>query len=115
MSETAVKTDTKQRSIRKGMATAGKVVCFLFIFVLLICVIRRPLVADRDPRITKFYQEKPNSLDIVFIGSSNTYAFWSPLYAWSNYGIATYDYAAAGQAILSYRYMKRFGKRSRMR
>ncbi len=35
-----------------------------------------------------FYNEKPGSLDAVYIGSSNVHAFWQPPLAWSDYGIA---------------------------
>ena len=49
------------------------------------------------------YQEKENSLDVVFVGSSNIYNGVSPLEIWNQTGIASYSYASPEQKIwLSY-------------
>lgn len=44
-----------------------------------------------------FYAEPEGSLDAVYIGSSNCYAFWNPLLAWESHGIAVYPYASNDQ------------------
>ncbi len=40
-----------------------------------------------------FYEEKRGSLDGVYIGASNVYAFWQPPVAWKNHGIAVLTYS----------------------
>ena len=44
-------------------------------------------------RIQGFYQEEPNSLDIVFLGSSEVYTGFSPALAYGKYGFTSYHYA----------------------
>lgn len=49
--------------------------------------------------IRGFYQEEKDSLDVVYLGSSNCLAFWNPMVAWEEYGIATYSYACNSQPL----------------
>ena len=55
-------------------------------------------------QIINFYKEKKNSADAVFIGSSCCFSFYSPLFAYENYGIKTINYSSSGMGMLSYRY-----------
>lgn len=49
------------------------------------------------------YEEEKNSLDVVFVGSSNIYNGVSPLEIWEETGITSYSYASPEQKIwLSY-------------
>jgi len=43
--------------------------------------------------MTGFYQEEEDSLDAVYIGGSNVYAFWLAPVAWEEYGIKVYPFA----------------------
>lgn len=46
-----------------------------------------------------FYSEKKNSLDLVFIGNSDTYSAISPMELWNDYGIASYNYSHPGTRV----------------
>ncbi len=97
---------------RKKISWPYKAISFLLLVCLLLDSISGPLVypyfdMDDDAYgwIMEIYEERPNSLDAVFIGSSNTTRFWMPLVAWREYGIASCNYAMNSQRIESYRYL----------
>lgn len=39
-----------------------------------------------------FYEEEKDSLDVVIVGSSSAYRYFSPMDAWDQYGFTSYDY-----------------------
>lgn len=87
---------------------AVKIVSFFLIFAALISVVSIPLVTvDKagDEIISSFYEEEENSLDAVYIGSSNCYAYWNSLLAWKNYGITVHPYASNANSFLSTEYL----------
>ena len=48
----------------------------------------------RVPQIIRgFYQQEKNSIDVVFIGASNTYAAWQPPLAYNEFGFTSYTLA----------------------
>lgn len=51
------------------------------------------------------YEEPEGSLDAVYLGSSNCYAFWSPNLAWEEYGIAVYPYTCSSQPLVVAEYL----------
>lgn len=51
-----------------------------------------------------FYSEKKGSLDGVFIGSSAVYAFWQPLCAWHENGIAVWNWSIPAMPPLCVKY-----------
>jgi len=59
-----------------------------------------------------FYEEPENSLDGVYVGSSNCYAFWNPLVAWENYGLAIYPYASGSQPFHATEYIIREARKT---
>ncbi len=94
---------------KKKLTWPFRAILFLLILCTLLYVVSLPLVYPYDDRAYEWtkglYEERERALDAVFIGTSNTYAFWSPLFAWGAYGIATYSYAVSSQKIESFRYM----------
>ncbi|MDO4341430.1 MAG: hypothetical protein Q4C44_01650 [bacterium] len=46
-----------------------------------------------------FYDEKENSLDVLFLGNSDVYRGVSPIEIYKNTGIASYNYVASGERI----------------
>ena len=44
--------------------------------------------------IAGFYSEKPESIDLVYIGGSAAFVYYEPLKSWQDHGIVSYDYAA---------------------
>lgn len=88
--------------------------CFLLIFaVLFVCVTevlkdkRVELEYDVTSKVKGFYQEPDNSLDFVFIGSSQLYAAIAPNVLFEEFGMTSYDFAANEQPMwISYYYIK---------
>jgi hypothetical protein len=88
--------------------------CFLLIFAVLFIVVtevlkdkRVELEYDVTSKVKGFYQEPDNSLDFVFIGSSQLYAAIAPNVLFEEFGITSYDFAANEQPMwISYYYMK---------
>lgn len=78
-----------------------KAVAFFVLFVFCFIPVNKVVSQPEDKRnhqwIAGFYEEPENSLDAVYIGSSNCYAFWNPLIAWESHGITVYPYACNDQ------------------
>lgn len=87
---------------------AIRMIAFLLIFAILFHSISQIFVAA-DYRnyqwVRGFYAEKEDSLDAVCIGSSKMYAYWNPLEAWSEYGIAAFPYTSSSQHFLAAEYI----------
>ena len=62
---------------------------------------------DTTRKIQGFYAEEKNSLDFVFVGSSQMFTSVVPAVLWEEYGITSYDFGANEQPMyLSYYYIK---------
>lgn len=74
-----------------------RAIIFLLLFAILFVpvnrVFSRPNHDYNYQMITGFYQEPENSLDAVYIGSSNCFMFWNPLFGWDEFGINVYNFA----------------------
>ena len=98
----------------KAAKSAIKLICFIGIFVLLFLYVQEILrdkwmEGEYDPsvKIKGFYAEEENSLDVIFIGSSQVYADIAPAVLYEEYGIASYDFCANEQPLsVSYYYIK---------
>ena len=65
-----------------------KVLSFIFIFLILFYCVTKILWNVHSP-ITYFYKEPKDSIDIVYIGSSNAYAHFNSVLAYNLYGYTT--------------------------
>ena len=92
----------------KKIGIVAKVISFLLIFVLIFNYVQ-DLVIDRGEinyqNITGFYAEKENSLDAVYIGSSNCFVYWNSAFAWEEYGLCIYPFASNSQSFFSTEYL----------
>lgn len=91
----------KIKKIIKGIA-------FVLIFLICFSAVTTVLeyVSERDSeRITGFFEERENSLDAVFLGSSATYAFWCAPIAFAEYGITVYTYSTASQPLYAAKFL----------
>ena len=62
---------------------------------------------DTTRKVKGFYAEEKDSLDFVFIGSSQMFTSVVPAVLWQEYGITSYDFGANEQPMyLSYYYIK---------
>ncbi len=85
-----------------------KVVLFMLIFIIILSVVTNilmPLDETGFQSIQSFYEEPENSLDAVYIGSSNCLAFWNPLVSWNKYGIAVSSYASNSNSFYSTKHL----------
>ena len=77
----------------------------LILFYILNIILLPEWVINNDATLSTrgIYEEEKNSLDVVFVGSSNIYNGISPLEIWQETGITSYSYASPEQKIwLSY-------------
>lgn len=91
-----------------------KCIAFLLIFALLFVYVQE-LLRDKwaegeynvTTKVKGFYEEEENTLDVVFIGSSQMYADMAPAVLFHEYGITSYDFCANEQPMwISYYYIK---------
>ncbi len=50
-----------------------------------------------------FYEEKDESLDAVYMGSSVTYSFWNPLLCWEQTGYTVFSYSVSLMPVEAYK------------
>ncbi len=90
---------------RKNYIKTG--VFFIIFFILF--YFGQKLVTASDYRnyqwVRGFYAEEENSLDAVYLGSSNCYSFWNPLVAWEEYGITVWPYCTNSQPFIAAEYL----------
>lgn len=103
---------------RTGFSRAIAVVLFfVFIgFVLVITgkVVRAKFIGDSTTIVDGFYAEKKNDIDVVVIGSSNSFCTVNPLVLYEEYGIAAYDFGSSSQPMnISELYLKETLKRQK--
>lgn len=93
--------ETHEMARKKFLTIVG----FMAICGLLLMSFTKVMTFSEDYRnyqlISGFYEESKDSLDAVYIGGSNVYAFWIAPWAWENYGIAVYPFACDSQPLVA--------------
>ena len=87
---------------------------FLFCVAIMLSVMteivkdkRMSFLYDVTRKVEGFYNEPKNSLDFVFIGSSELFSTIVPAVLWQEHGMTSYDFGASEQPLwLSYYYMQ---------
>ncbi len=90
------------------MKVIFKSVVFITIFCIIFSGVSYALVRidyAGYQNITEFYSQPKESLDAVYIGSSNCFTFWNPLFAWNQYGICVYPYSGNANPYFSTEYI----------
>ncbi len=83
------------------LAAANEIVCAKFI-------------GDSTTIVDGFYAEKKNDIDVVVVGSSNSFCTVNPLVLYEEYGIAAYDFGSSSQPMnISELYIKEVLKRQK--
>lgn len=89
---------------------AAIVVFVLFISIVLVFtgkIVRAKFIGDSTTIVNGFYTEKKNDIDLVVIGSSNSFCTVNPLVLYEEYGIAAYDFGSSSQPMnISVLYLK---------
>ncbi len=98
----------KTLTIVKGIA---KIILFLGIFGFLFAKSEQILKLNMGHRGTDsvkgFYEEKENSIEVLFVGASTMFCTADPLVLYEEYGIAAYDFGSSAQPFeLSYLFMQ---------
>ncbi len=81
-----------------------KIIAFILIFMLIWNYVFTIIWANRNS-ISQFYEEPKNSLDVVYIGSSNSYAHFNNTLAYHLYGYTTGLLASDGQPFALVEYL----------
>lgn len=89
-------------------------VSFIFIFLILFTIVtevlkdkRVELEYDVTAKVKGFYAEPEDTMDFVFVGSSQMYADIAPNVLFSEFGMTSYDFCANEQPLwISYYYIK---------
>lgn len=92
-----------------------KTTIFILVFAITLTAITGVLVTVDNmgyQNIAGFYEEPNNSLDAVYIGSSNCFVFWNSLLAWEEYGISVYPYACNSNLFYSTEYLIKEAKKT---
>ena len=93
-----------------------RIVAFLLVFAVLFAGVTWMISFHPDHRIYRmiggFYREPEDTLQAVYIGASNCYAFWNELYAWKQYGIAVYAYACGNLPFAATEYIMKAVRRT---
>lgn len=55
-------------------------------------------------RISRFYQEEENSIDVAFLGASDVFTGYAPAWAYEEYGFTSYMYAMDSNPGVFYKY-----------
>lgn len=86
-----------------------KATVFILLFSISLSFVARVLTISASNMeyqwMAGIYEEPENSLDAVYLGSSNCYAFWNPNLAWEEYGITVYPYACSSQPLIVAEYL----------
>ncbi len=98
----------------KKWKIAVRVSAFLGCVLLLVCGLtvllkdkRVTFDYDTTRKVEGFYAEEKNSLDFIFVGSSQMFTSVVPAVLWEEYGITSYDFGANEQPMyMSYYYIK---------
>lgn len=102
--------------LKKALKIITSVVAFVVVLTLLLGYVSSVMTVPGDYRIYQwvqgFYEEPEESLDAVYIGSSNCYAYWNSLTAWEEHGIAVWTYACPGMMFEAAEYIIKEGRKT---
>lgn len=100
---------TKRGSVcMKTIKTVVSGVAFLLVLLIAVMAVQSSFGIDTSRAFLTHQglkMEKRDSLDAVFIGASNVHAFWQPMYAWADQGIAVYNYSIDSLPIVAVKYL----------
>ncbi len=93
-----------------------KTVIFILVGVILFSLTQKAFTLNKSDlqysRMNSIYNEEDNALDAVYIGPSNVYAFWNPMIAWEEYGIAVQHYGSASIPVTVAEYLIREARKT---
>ena len=85
-----------------------RLICFVICFAVLYGIVKKPFRLDDSriyPTVQGFYEEPEDSLDAVYLGASNVYAYWQAPLAWKDFGYAVYSMSVPAMPVQAVKYM----------
>lgn len=77
-------------------------------------ILKAKFIQDSTTIVDGFYAEKEDDIDVLFVGSSNSFCTIDPLVLYEEYGIASYNFASSSQSMdISLLYLKEALKRQK--
>jgi len=95
-----------------------KTLASICLFIILFCVgfkFVSDLVRYKDhgtDTTGQFYKQKKNTIDVLFLGSSEAYSTFSPMQIWNETGITSYNLSTSSQSLPTSYYLLREGIRT---
>lgn len=77
-------------------------------------IVRAKFIGDSTTIVNGFYAEKKNDIDLLVVGSSNSFCTIDPVILYDGYGIAAYDFGSSSQPMnISAFYLKEAFKKQK--
>lgn len=92
--------------MKRFLLRAVKLLCAVLILALCVGLLQEYVLCHADhnrQRIKGFYEEDPQSLDVVYLGASDVYSDIAPGYAYERDGVTGYLFATQANSILNYK------------
>ena len=105
--------------MKKGNYSRVMAVAIFILFISLVLaltdkVVCAKFIGDSTTIVDGFYAEKKNDIDVIVVGSSNSFCTVNPLVLYEEYGIAAYDFGSSSQPMnISTLYIKEALKRQK--
>lgn len=96
--------------MKRRITVAISIVAFLIILILSvhkISDISLPIFDNNQGAQTGFFDEEKNSIDVIFLGTSNMFHSINPVIMYNDTGITSFDFGSSSQSLnMSYMYLK---------
>lgn len=98
---------SRKAVVRRILAVAGFVLFIGLVLTVTDQIVRAKFIGDSTTIVDGFYAEKKNDIDMIVIGSSNSFCTVDPVTLYEEYGIAAYDFGSSSQPMnISVLYLK---------
>ena len=104
----------KEERIRRFIAVVVFLVVIGYVLSLTGKIVRAKFIGDSTTIVNGFFAEKKNDIDLLVLGSSNSFCTINPLVLYEQYGIAAYDFGSSSQPMnISVLYLKEAFRRQK--
>lgn len=98
---------TKKAVVSRIAAVVAFVLLIGLVLTVTDQVVRAKFMGDSTVIVDGFYAEKDNTIDMIVLGSSNSFCTVDPVVLYEGYGIAAYDFGSSSQPMnISVLYLK---------
>lgn len=80
------------KTLKQNIVPIAKTILFLSILVVIgihLSYMMRNTARESRQMVLEYYDEKEDSLDVVFVGASGIMRYWNPMLAWNEYGFTS--------------------------